>query len=89
MELRKRMEEILCFCDQSFLWEDTIKGIFSAENPFLLKEIIEPLNVPLTIDISHSFIALRGNNDQLKEHLDRYYSFAQYYHLVDSNGFIP
>jgi sugar phosphate isomerase/epimerase len=86
IELRKRMEEILCFCDQFFLWEDTIKGIFSAENPFLLKEIIEPLDVPLTIDISHSFIALRGNNDQLKEHLDRYYSFAQYYHLVDSNG---
>ena len=86
VELRKRMEEVLHFCDQSFLWEDTIRGIFSAENPFLLPEIIKPLNLPLNIDISHSFIALKGDNDHLRNHLDGCHSFAQYYHLVDSNG---
>ena len=86
VEMRKRIEEILHISDQSFLWEDTISGIFSAENPFLLTEIVKPLNLPLTNDISHSFIALKGNNDELKKHLDRYHSFAQYYHLVDSNG---
>ena len=86
VEMRKRLEKILHICDQSFLWEDTIRGIFSAENPFLLDEIIKPLNLPLNIDISHSFIALKGNNDQLKRHLDGYHSFAHYYHLVDSNG---
>ena len=86
VEMRKRIEEMLRMSDQSFLWEDTISGIFSAENPFLLPEIVKPLNLPLTLDISHSFIALKGNNDQLKKHSDRYHFFAQYYHLVDSNG---
>lgn len=86
VEMRKRIEEILHISDQSFLWEDTISGIFSAENPFLLTEIVKPLNLPLTNDISHSFIALKGNNDQLKKHLDRYHSFIHYFHLVDSNG---
>ncbi len=85
-ETRKRMEEILRICDDSFLWEDTVRGIFSAENPFLLSEIVEPLQLPLNIDISHSFIALKGDNDKLEQHLESYHSFAQYYHLVDSNG---
>ena len=86
VEMRKRIEEILRMSDQFFLWEDTISGIFSAENPYLLPEIVRPLNLPLTNDISHSFIALKGNNDELKKHLDRYHSFIHYFHLVDSNG---
>lgn len=85
-EMRKRVEEILQFSDDSFLWEDTIQGIFSAENPFLLSEIVKPLHLPLNIDISHSFIALKGDNHKLQRHLETYYSFANYYHLVDSNG---
>lgn len=86
IETRKRIEEILRLDDDCFLWEDTIKGIFSAENPFLLEEIVKPLQLPLNIDISHSFIALKGKNDKLQRHLDSYHSFAKYYHLVDSNG---
>jgi sugar phosphate isomerase/epimerase len=85
-ETRQRIEEILNICDKSFLWEDTIRGIFSAENPFLLSEIIQPLNLPLNIDISHSFIALKGDNDKLQQHLESYHRFAKYFHLVDSNG---
>ena len=85
-ETRKRLEEILRICDHSFLWEDTIQGIFSAENPYLLSEIVKPLQLPLNIDISHSFIALKGDNDQLQQHLESYHSFANYYHLVDSKG---
>jgi sugar phosphate isomerase/epimerase len=86
VQLRKRLEGILPICEDSFLWEDTIKGIFSAQNPYLFQEIIEPLNLPLNIDVSHSFIALRGDNDRLKRHLDSAHPFARYYHLVDSNG---
>ena len=86
VNMRKRIEEILHISDESFLWEDTISGIFSAESPFLLSEIVKPLKLPLTLDISHSFIALKGNNDQLKNHLDHYHSFIHYFHLVDSNG---
>lgn len=86
VEMRKRLEKILTFCEKDFLWENTTRGIFSAENPFLLHEIVAPLDLPLTIDISHSFIALKGNNEKLKKHLDIYHPFAKYYHLVDSNG---
>lgn len=86
IQMRKRIEKILPVCGDSFLWEDTIQGIFSAQNPYLLEEIVKPLNLPLNIDISHSFIALRGNNEKLQRHLDRYNSHAKYYHLVDSNG---
>jgi hypothetical protein len=86
IETRKRIEEILRINDQCFLWEDTIRGIFSAENPYLLSEIVKPLNLPLNIDISHSFIALKGDNDKLRHHLENSHQYAHYYHLVDSMG---
>ncbi|QGQ48215.1 TIM barrel protein [Metabacillus sediminilitoris] len=86
IETRKRIEEILRISDQCFLWEDTIRGIFSAGNPHLLEEIVQPLNLPLNIDISHSFIALQGENHQLHHHLETYHRYAHYYHLVDSKG---
>ncbi len=85
-ETRKRIEEILRMCETSFLWEDTTQGIFSAQNLHLLDEIIRPLHLPLNIDISHSFIALKGNNRALQQHLKTYASYAQYFHLVDSLG---
>jgi sugar phosphate isomerase/epimerase len=88
IEVRKRIESILSICEKSFLWEDTIRGIFSSENPYLLSEIIEPLNLPLNIDISHSFIGLKGDNKRLQEHLEKLHNFAKYFHLVDSMGMV-
>lgn len=85
-EMRSRIEEILRMCERTFLWEDTVRGIFSAENPFLLADIVQPLNLPLTIDISHSFIALNGDNMKLQQHLEKFHSYARYFHLVDSMG---
>lgn len=87
-EVRKRIEQVLDICNESFLWEDTTRGIFSAENPFLLSEIVEPLNLPLNIDISHSFIALKGDNRRLEEHLEKFHTFARYFHVVDSMGVV-
>lgn len=87
-ETRKQIEQMLSICNTSFLWEDSVKGIFSAENPFLFSEIVEPLNLPLTIDTSHSFIALQGDNKSLEEHLEKFHVFAAYFHLVDSMGII-
>lgn len=84
--LRRRLEAILSICDRSFLWEDTIRGIYSAENPYLFSEIVEPLHLSINIDISHAFIALRGNNDRLHQHLDRFAPYARYFHIVDSMG---
>ncbi|WP_047154752.1 TIM barrel protein [Aneurinibacillus tyrosinisolvens] len=88
MKTRKKIEKILSICGDSFLWENTIHGIFSSENPYLLSEIVEPLNLPLNIDISHSFISLKGDNNKLKEHLDKFHCFANYFHIVDSMGMI-
>ena len=85
-ESEKANRENPVICGDSFLWEDTTQGIFSAENPYLWEEIVQPLDLPLNIDISHSFISLKGNNEALHRHLDRFHSFAKYYHLVDSNG---
>jgi len=85
-ETRKRIEEILSYSKQVFLWEDTINGIFSAQNPYLLSEIVRPLNLALNIDISHSFIALSGSNIALEQHLEALHQYAHYFHLVDSNG---
>ncbi|WP_062051333.1 TIM barrel protein [Bacillus sp. JCM 19034] len=88
ISVRKRIEDILSIHSSCFLWEDTIAGIFSAENPYLLEEIIEPLHLPLTIDISHSFIALKGSNERLNTHLREHAYYARYYHVVDSMGVI-
>jgi sugar phosphate isomerase/epimerase len=87
-EMSRRIEEILRICNESFLWEDTTRGIFSAQNPYLLSEIVKPLKLPLNIDISHSFIALHGDNAALEQHLEDYYHFAEYFHLVDSKGIV-
>lgn len=86
IETRRRIEQILKICDRSFLWEDTTHGIFSAQNLHLLDEIVRPLDLPLNIDISHAFIALKGNNIALEKHLEKYAPYANYFHLVDSLG---
>nr|WP_275669643.1 TIM barrel protein [Metabacillus litoralis] len=86
LETKHRIEEILTICRTVFLWEDTTQGIFSANNPYLLSEIVQPLNLSLNIDISHSFIALKGDNNALKKHLELYHKHADYFHLVDSYG---
>nr|WP_226670533.1 sugar phosphate isomerase/epimerase [Metabacillus litoralis] len=86
LETKQRIKEILTICSKTFLWEDTTQGIFSAKNPYLLSEIVQPLHLSLNIDISHSFIALNGDNLALKNHLEQYHSYADYFHLVDSYG---
>lgn len=85
-ELRQRIEQILKICEVCFLWEDSSKGLFSQQNPYLLKELIEPLQLPLNIDISHSFISLRGDNIKLEATLEKMHEHARYFHLVDSMG---
>jgi sugar phosphate isomerase/epimerase len=40
----------------------------------------------LNIDVSHSFIACRGDNGKLQQILELTDNYAKYYHLVDSMG---
>jgi hypothetical protein len=86
MKLRRRIEEIVSFAGDRFLWEDTIKGLFSHTNPYLMEEVVAPLNLPLNVDVSHSFIAWRGDNEKLKQVLVETKPYTRYYHLVDSMG---
>jgi hypothetical protein len=86
IKMRKRIQEILSFAADRFVWEDTTQGIFSFDNPYLLDELVKPLDLPLNIDVSHSFIACKGDNGKLQQILESTQKYAKYYHLVDSMG---
>lgn len=84
---RERIREILTYEGSDyFLWENTCQGVFSSENDQLMEKIVKPLNLPLIVDISHSFISLKGNNQKLKKVLDETKEYTKYYHVVDSMG---
>lgn len=86
IQMRNEIEKILEYGREVLLWEDTIKGIFAYSNPYLIPDLILPLNLPLIVDISHSFIALRGDNEKLIEVMKQTEKYAEYFHVVDSKG---
>jgi sugar phosphate isomerase/epimerase len=77
---------ILAYGREAFLWENSIVGLFTAENPNWFEDFIEPLELPLTYDISHAFISFKGNNVLLLEQIKKLHSYIQYFHVVDSEG---
>ncbi|MFC5447453.1 TIM barrel protein [Paenibacillus aestuarii] len=85
-KMKYKIEEILAFGQNVFLWEDTIDGLFSYSNPYLIDELIVPLKLRLNVDVSHTFISLRGDNGKLEQVLQRTAPFVRYFHLVDSKG---
>lgn len=88
LQLREQIAGILSYAREVFVWEDSIEGLFSYANPYLIDDLIVPLQLPLNVDVSHSFISLRGDNQKLRHVLERTRSYAQYYHLVDSLGLV-
>lgn len=84
--MRDSIARVREFAGDRFLWEDSIEGIFSYANPYLLEELIAPLNLPLTVDVSHTFISFRGDNASLERVLADTRPYARYYHVVDSMG---
>jgi sugar phosphate isomerase/epimerase len=83
----ERIRYILTFDgSEHLLWENTIEGVFSYQNPNLIEQIVKPLNLPLTFDVSHAFISLRGNNEKLEDVLKKSISYIRYAHVVDSMG---
>jgi len=84
--VKKEIENILTYGRDKFLWEDSIDGTFSFKNPQLFTHIIQPLHLPLVQDISHSFIALSGDNEKLLSVTKMIAPYVQYMHLVDSFG---
>jgi sugar phosphate isomerase/epimerase len=86
VKMRNRIDDILSFGRNTILWENTIEGIFSYDNEKLIEHLIEPLNLSLVVDISHTFISFKGDNEKLEETLERTFKYAHYYHVVDSDG---
>lgn len=80
------IKQILSYGKDVFLWENSINGLFTAQNPKWLEEIVQPLNLPLAYDISHAFISFRGNNRLLLEQIEKLDSYIKYFHVVDSEG---
>lgn len=86
LRLREAIQAIPGWDSGRLLWEDSTEGLFCYSNPDLIDELIIPLNLPLNVDVSHTFIGFRGDNDKLCEVLERTAPYARYYHLVDSMG---
>jgi sugar phosphate isomerase/epimerase len=84
--LREEIRNILDYGRDVFVWEDSTEGLFCYANPYLIDDLIVPLELPLNVDISHTFIGFKGDNRRLREVLERTAPYAQYYHLVDSMG---
>lgn len=82
----QEIEQILCYGKDVFLWENSIYGLFTAQNPNWFEDIVRPLNLPLAYDISHAFISFRGDNRLLLEQIEKLDSYIQYFHVVDSEG---
>lgn len=86
IKLREAIASIPGYDSGLLLWEDSTEGLFCYSNPYLIDDLIVPLNLPVNVDVSHTFIGFRGDNDKLCEVLERTAPYARYYHLVDSMG---
>lgn len=86
IKLKEAIQSIPGYDSGLLLWEDSTEGLFCYNNPYLIDDLIVPLNLPINVDVSHTFIGFRGDNDKLCEVLKRTEPYAQYYHLVDSMG---
>ncbi|WP_458120764.1 sugar phosphate isomerase/epimerase family protein [Paenibacillus sp. Z6-24] len=84
--MKAEIEKILTYGRDVLLWEDSTDGLFCYANPYLIDEVIIPLELPVNVDVSHTFISFHGDNERLREVLERTAPYAQYYHLVDSMG---
>lgn len=85
--LREEIRNVMAYSRDVFVWEDSTEGLFSYGcNPYLIDELIAPLELPLIVDVSHTFISFRGDNERLRDILERTAPYTQYYHLVDSMG---
>lgn len=84
--MAKAIEGILKIEPDWFIWEDTIEGLFSAQNELLIQEVVKPLNLPRVIDTSHTFISLKANQKAFKKVFVETAPYTVYFHLVDSYG---
>ncbi|MFJ7727732.1 sugar phosphate isomerase/epimerase [Neobacillus sp. NPDC097160] len=80
------MKKMLSYGEDVFLWENSIYGVFTAQNPNWFEDIVKPLHLQLAYDISHAFISFRGDNQLLLDQIIKLDPYIQYFHVVDSEG---
>ncbi|WP_462413059.1 sugar phosphate isomerase/epimerase family protein [Neobacillus sp. Marseille-QA0830] len=85
-EIIQELNKILSYGKDVFLWENSINGVFTSQNPNWFEDIVKPLNLQLAYDISHAFISFKGDNDLLFNQIQQFDSYIQYFHVVDSEG---
>lgn len=85
-KMAHEISRILTYGREAFLWENSIVGLFTAENPEWFEDFIQPLELPVTYDISHAFISFKGDNQLLLAQIKKLDSYIQYFHVVDSKG---
>lgn len=85
-KVRQRISFFQDLGSEFLLWENSIEGIFSAQNPHWITHLVQPLQLNLCVDVSHVFISVDGNHEQTSRVLAVTKPYAQYYHVVDSMG---
>lgn len=85
-ELSERIQHFQQLGAGYLWWENTIEGIFSSHNPGWLSSIVRPLQLSLCFDVSHDFLALKGNNEEVMKTLESALPNIEYFHVVDSMG---
>lgn len=68
------------------LWENSTVGIGAYRNDFQWAEMVAHTDLNLILDISHAFISLKGNNDDLERLMHLLKDNVKYFHVVDSMG---
>ncbi|GMA60766.1 TIM barrel protein [Alicyclobacillus fastidiosus] len=84
--LKEAIQDVRTSTYDRFLWENAPRGIFSSANRNWLTHVVEPIQLPICYDISHSFMSFRGNNLDLERDLRNAFPFTRHYHVVDSAG---
>lgn len=87
LELKSRLEFYHAMgVGKHFLWENSCHGLMSTHNQYYIDEVIVPLKLPTTWDISHAFVGVGGDNALLLNDLNRVSEYTKYFHIVDSLG---
>lgn len=83
--LLSRLTEFHELGGETIMFENGIAPLFSFGDP-AKDQALAKLGLPLAYDISHAFIAVKGDNQALQQSLMTLKDQIVHYHLVDSQG---
>lgn len=88
--LRKTLEKCLAI-DKAIgkgriYWENGVMGSGAYRGDYVWAKMVAETDLKLTFDISHAFIAMKGDNAALQETMRLLDANIAYFHVVDSEG---